>query len=204
MGWYADRMLPRLVDRVMRGQELDAIRARVTRGMAGRVLEIGFGSGLNLPHYPAEVTQVLAVDPATLGRELAARRIRESGVPVEFLGLDGEHVPLDDGSVDHALTTWTLCTIDDPGRALGEVRRVLRPGGSLHFVEHGLSPDPKVARRQDRFTPIQRRVAGGCHLNRPIAQIVRSSGLRISYLETYYMPGPRIAGYLYEGIATKP
>jgi len=203
MGWYADRVLPRLVDRVMRGREFDPIRSRVVGGLSGQVLEIGFGSGLNVPHYPAGVTRVLAVDPAVLGRQLAAQRLAAGTVPVEFVGLDGAHIPLDDESVDQALSTWTLCTIPDVGRALSEVHRVLRPGGALHFVEHGRSPEAKVARRQDLFTPVQRRVAGGCHLNRPVAELIEAAGFEITRLERYYMPGPKAAAYLYEGVAVR-
>ena len=176
------------------------------RSLDGDVLEVGFGSGLNVPYYPATVSRVWAVDPATVGRELAAERVAASPVPVEDVGLDGEDLPLDDGAVDHVLTTWTLCTIPDVGRALAEVHRVLRPGGVLHFLEHGRSPDPKVARWQDRLTPVQRRVFGGCHLNRPIDDLVVGSGLEVTELATFYLegPGPKSFGYMFEGTATKP
>ena len=147
MGLYTERVLPRVMDLVMRGDELAVIRARVASGLAGDVLEVGFGSGLNVAHYPAAVTKVLAVDPATVGRQLAARRVAASLVPITFVGLDGQSLPLADESVDHVLTTWTLCTIPDVEQALLEIKRVLRPGGSLHFIEHG-----RVARRQ-RGTP---------------------------------------------------
>lgn len=145
-----------------------------------------------------------AVEPANSGRSLAANRVAASAVPVDYVGLNGEDMPLEDASVDHVLTTWTLCTIPNVTRALGEVRRVLRPGGALHFIEHGLSPDPKVARWQDRLTPIQRRVFGGCHLNRPIDDLVRGSGLEVSQLENFSAKGPRPFGYMFEGVATKP
>lgn len=202
MGWYADQVLPRLTDRVMRGKEFATIRERVAAELCGRVLEVGFGSGLNVPHYPDAVTEVLAVDPAVLGRRLAAPRIEDSRVPVSFVAVDGRQIPLDAGSVDRALITWSLCTIPDPVRALEEIARVLRPGGSLHFVEHGLSPDASVARWQDRLTPIQRRVAGGCHLNRPIDRLIGQAGLHLTRLQTYDMPGPKVAAHLYEGVAT--
>ncbi|TWP33963.1 class I SAM-dependent methyltransferase [Leekyejoonella antrihumi] len=203
MGIYADSILPRIIDRTMRHNEFSVIRARVASGLSGCVLEVGFGSGLNVPHYPSAVTRVLAVDPSRTGRRLAAGRIAASPVPVDSIALDGQAIPLDDACVDHALTTWTLCTIPEVDQAMIEIARVLRPGGSLHFVEHGRSPDPAVARWQDRLTPIQRRVAGGCHLNRPIDQIIGRSGLRLDTLETSYMAGPKAFGYLYEGIATK-
>jgi ubiquinone/menaquinone biosynthesis C-methylase UbiE len=189
---------------VMRRRELTPIRARVAASLDGEVLEVGFGSGLNVPHYPPAVIQVQAVDPATIGRELAADRVAASTVPLKYVGLDGQALSLESASVDHVLTTWTLCSIPDVERALSEIRRVLRPGGSLHFVEHGRSPDRKVAGWQDRLTPMQRRVAGGCHLNRPIDQLVRKSGLDVIHLENYYAKGPRPFGYMFEGVATKP
>lgn len=202
MGWYVDRVLPRIVDLALRGDEFDAIRARVCGALAGEVLEVGFGSGLNVPHYPAAVRRVRAVDPATAGRRLAADRVAASEVPVEYVGLDGEQLPLDDGSVDHVLTTWTLCTIPDVDRALGEMRRVLRPGGSLHFVEHGLAPQPGIARWQHRLTPVQRRVFGGCHLDRPIDALVEGAGFRLTALDTYFAAGPKPFTHLFEGTAS--
>jgi ubiquinone/menaquinone biosynthesis C-methylase UbiE len=204
MGWYEAQVLPRIVDLALRGADFSRVRARVAAGLDGRVLEIGFGSGLNVPHYPSALTQVLAVDPAKTGRKLAAERIRASGVPIEFAGLDAGNLPADDASVDHVLSTWTLCTVPDPGRALTEIRRVLRPGGSLQFAEHGLAPDPKVAMRQRQLTPIQRRVFCGCHLNRPIDKLITFAGLELTRLDTYYMPGPRAFGYTFEGIAVRP
>jgi ubiquinone/menaquinone biosynthesis C-methylase UbiE len=203
MGFYGDRIVPRLCDLVMSSDELTPIRARVAARLEGDVLEVGFGSGLNVPHYPAGVTRVRAVDPARLGRKLAAKRVAASSVPVEYVGLDGQALSQESASVDHVLTTWTLCSIPDVDRALSEIRRVLRPGGSLHFVEHGRSPDQKIAGWQDRLTPLQRRVAGGCHLNRPIDQLVLSSGLELSRLENYYAKGLRAFGYMFEGVARK-
>jgi ubiquinone/menaquinone biosynthesis C-methylase UbiE len=203
MGFYENQVVPRFIDVVMSSRELTPIRARVSASLAGDVLEVGFGSGLNVPHYPSAVTQVKAVDPATVGRKLAAKRVSASTVPVEYTDLDGQTLSLKSASIDHVLTTWTLCSILDVDRALSEIRRVLRPGGSLHFVEHGRSPDPKVAGWQDRLTPIQRRVAGGCHLNRPIDELVRHSGLELIQLENYYANGPRPFGYMFEGVATK-
>jgi ubiquinone/menaquinone biosynthesis C-methylase UbiE len=201
MGWYTDRVLPRLVDLSMRRADLAEIRARVAAGFSGELLEVGFGSGINVPFYPAGISRALAVEPAAAARRLAAKRLAASPVPVEFVALDGQDLPLPDSSVDNALTTWTLCTIPDADRALAEIRRVLRPGGALHFAEHGRSPDARVARWQDRLTPLQRRVTGGCHLNRPIADLVTGAGLELASLENYYMGGPKAFGYIYEGVA---
>lgn len=203
MGFYVDRILPRITDVALSGKEFDRLRARVCAGLSGEVVEVGFGSGRNVPHYPSNVDRVKAVDPATFGRRLAGKRLASSTVPVEFIGLDGEELPLEDTSIDHVLTTWTLCTIPDVDRALAEMRRVLRPGGAVHFVEHGRSPDPKIARWQDRLNPIQERLFGGCHLNRPIDELLERAGLVVSPLETFYARGPKPFGYLFEGVATK-
>ncbi len=204
MGFYSERVLPRLTDKVLGNHEFTLIRARVAAGLSGEVLEVGFGSGLNVPHYPQAVTRVLAVDPAMVGRKLAAARVAASPVPVEYAGLDGQALALPPESIDHALATWTLCTIPDAVGALREISRVLRTGGTFHFVEHGRSPDDAVARWQDRLTPIQRRIAGGCHLNRPIDHLIADSGLELGLVRTYYIAGPRAFGYLFEGTATKP
>jgi SAM-dependent methyltransferase len=203
VGLYVDHVLPRITDVALRGADLDEVRARVCSDLAGEVLEVGFGSGLNVPHYPAAVERVRAVDPATVGRKLAADRLSRSTTRVEFVGLDGERLPLEDDSVDHVLTTWTLCTIPDVGLALREMRRVLRPGGLLHFVEHGLAPEPKVARWQERLNPIQRRLFGGCHLDRPIDRLIEASGLRVDRLDNYYAAGLKPMTYFYEGRAIK-
>jgi len=204
MSFYVDRILPRCTNLLLSGSEFTKIRSRVASGLAGDVLEVGFGSGLNVPHYPSGVDRVLAVDPATLGRKLAAGRVSASPVPVEYVGLDGASLPLEPGTIDHVLVTWTLCTIPEVDDALGEVHRVLRPGGQLHFVEHGLSPDLGVAKWQHRLTPLQRRVAGGCHLNRPIDRLIEGAGFAVTQLDTYQLGGPKPMSYMYEGVATKP
>jgi ubiquinone/menaquinone biosynthesis C-methylase UbiE len=203
MGFYDEQVLPRVIDVMLGAKEMVPLRERVTAGVEGEVLEVGFGSGRNVPFYPPTTTRVRAVDPATVGRKLAAERVAASPVPVEYVGLDGESLPLPDGSVDHVLTTWTLCTIPDVERALDEIRRVLRPGGALHFLEHGRSSDAKVAVWQDRLTPLQRRIAGGCHLNRPIDDLVRGAGLDIATLDRYYLKGPKALGSMFEGVAVK-
>ena len=204
MGFYEDQVLPRCINVLLNNREFRKMRARVTGELSGDVLEVGFGSGLNVPYYPQSVNKVLAVDPATVGRKLAAKRVEQSAVPVEYIGLDGESLPLDDASVDHVLTTWTLCTIPDVDRALLEMRRVLRPGGALHFLEHGRAVDEKVARRQDRYTPLQRRLAGGCHLNRPIDRLVSDAGFSTTRLDRYTVRGPKIMSSMYEGVAVAP
>jgi ubiquinone/menaquinone biosynthesis C-methylase UbiE len=204
MGLYRDQVLPRIVDLAMRGGDLEEVRARVAAGLDGEVLEIGFGSGLNIPFYPAKVTRVWAVDPAAVGRKLAAKRAAASAVTIDYIGLDAERLPVGDASADHVLSTWTLCTIPDPMVALAEVIRVLRPGGAFHFAEHGRSPDAKVARMQDRLNPLQQRVFGGCNVNRPIGELVTASGLELTRLENYYLKGPQATGYIFEGIAVKP
>jgi len=202
MGFYADQVLPRVIDMLL-GKHTDPLRARVAAGLSGEVLEVGFGSGRNLPHLPSGVTRLVAVDPATVGRRLAADRIAARGLPVDFVGLDGQSLPLGDASVDHVLVTWTLCTIPDVDRALGEMYRVLRPGGSLHFVEHGRSPDAKSARLQDRVTPVWRRAVGGCHLNRPIPDLVTGAGFEMERMETFRDNGPEFFARFYEGVAVK-
>jgi ubiquinone/menaquinone biosynthesis C-methylase UbiE len=201
MSFYEDRILPRCVDWLLSRQPFLEARERITKGLRGDVIEIGFGSGLNLPYYPREVSRIYAIDPSGLARELAAERVAACPVPVEFRGLDGQALPFPDASVDAVLSTFTLCTIPDWERALAEVRRVLKPGGRFHFLEHGRSPEPSVAKWQDWLTPIQRRIAGGCHLNRPIDRGIEAAGLRIGPIERYYLAGPKFAAHLYEGSA---
>jgi ubiquinone/menaquinone biosynthesis C-methylase UbiE len=203
MGFYGDHVLPRFVDIALGGAAFAELRERVTSPVAGEVLEVGFGSGRNVPYYGPSVTRVQAVDPAVVGRKLAAERVRASAVPVEYIGLDGQRLPVDDESIDHVLTTWTLCSIPDVRQALAEIQRVLRPGGAFHFIEHGRAPDRGVARWQDRITPWQRRLFGGCHLNRAIDQLVADSGLVVTELETYYLKGPKPLSYMYEGVAVR-
>lgn len=203
VGLYGTQVVPRLTNLLLNDPEFNRVRQRVAAGLSGEVLEVGFGSGLNVPFYPSEVRRVLAVDPATVGRRLAAKRVAASRVPVEYLGLDGAHLPLDSESVDHVLITWTMCTIPAVEDALREMHRVLRPGGQLHFAEHGRSPDSSVAAWQDRLNPLQRLWAGGCNLNRPVDRMVVEAGFEMTKLENYYLSGLKPMGYTYEGAATR-
>lgn len=197
-------MLPRLVDRACGTSDLGRWREHVTAGLFGTVVEIGFGSGLNVPVYPNEVEVVYAVEPALVARKLAAERIAASPVPVHHVGLDGERIPLDDAMCDGALSTFTLCTIPDVRRALSEVLRVLRPGGRLHFLEHGLSPDPGVAAWQRRLEPVQKRLADGCHLTREPAHLVEEAGFRLEEVQSRYARAPKPWAWFTVGVASKP
>jgi ubiquinone/menaquinone biosynthesis C-methylase UbiE len=203
MGFYSERIVPRCVDFLLSRAPILELRKRALRGLRGDVLEVGFGSGLNMPYYPAEVTSVLAIEPSPLARALAQPRIEAAKVPVRWGGLDGAALAVPDASVDAALSTFTFCTIRDLTSALRELRRVVRPGGALHFLEHGRSPDASVARWQDRLNPLQQRLAAGCNLNRAISDLVRDAGFCIDTLDTYYLPGPRFAAYIFEGRARR-
>jgi ubiquinone/menaquinone biosynthesis C-methylase UbiE len=189
MGFYENRILPRLLDATLSGDGIDRLRRRTCAGLRGEVLEIGFGSGRNVPFYPARVDSVTAVEPVDRAWELAAARVAASPVPIRRAGLDGQSLPFEDASFDSALSTWTLCTIPDHRAALAEIRRVLRPGGELRFVEHGLAPDEKVQRWQRRMEPIQKRLAGGCHLTRPIVAVITGAGFTITEVDEFYGSG---------------
>ena len=201
MGLYARHVLPCLLHAAMRQDVLRPFRARVAGAAEGRVLEIGIGSGLNLPLYGAAVRELVGIDPsaALLGR--ARRAAAGARMPVGLVEGSAEALAFEDASFDAVVTTWSLCMIPDAGRALAEARRVLRPGGSLLFVEHGRAPEPGVARWQDRLDPLWSRIAGGCHLNRPMDALLRRNGFRLDALATCRVPGPRTHTFLYEGRA---
>jgi SAM-dependent methyltransferase len=201
MGFYSDIVLPRLCDFAMRNRQLVPFRERVIGAAEGRVLEIGVGSGLNLPFYRSPVREVLALEPAPRLVAMARRASRAASIPVNFLEASAEAIPLDAHSVDSIVTTWTMCSIPHATTALVETRRVLRPGGRLLFVEHGLAPDASVRRWQDRLTPVWRCISGGCHLNRPIRAMIEGAGFRIDRIETGYLPGPKPMTFMYEGSA---
>ena len=189
MGIYTEHVLPRIVNVACGMKSGDPMRERVCAGLEGEVVEIGFGSGLNVPFYPDRVSRVAAIEPADLGWKLADKRLRDATVPVERSGLDGQSLPFPDDSFDSALSTWTLCTIPDVEAALREVRRVLKPGGRIHFVEHGLAPDESVRRWQYRLEPVQKRIFGGCHLTRRPTQLLSEAGFDVVALDEFYEDG---------------
>lgn len=201
MSFYERRILPRLLDLAMRGKEATRFRARLVPQARGATLEVGIGSGLNLPFYGKQVERLVGVDPSEELLRMARRRARAAAMPIEFIPRSGEALPLADASVDTAVFTFTLCTIPDPLRALREARRVLRPSGELLFAEHGLAPDAGVRRWQRRLNPLWRRLAGGCHLDRRIDELVRAAGFRFDAMETEYAKGPRLMSYIYVGRA---
>jgi ubiquinone/menaquinone biosynthesis C-methylase UbiE len=202
MGFYQEQVLPRVQDKVMARKTTREIRARICEGLSGAVVEVGFGTALNALYYPREVTKVVAIEPSRVCMQIAESRIARSPVPVEHGGLTGERLDLSSTSFDAVLSTWTLCTIPDLQSALAEMRRILRPGGSFHFVEHGHSPEDTIARWQARLEPVNKRLAGGCHLTRHIPEEIERAGFEIDKLDTYYMKGePKPMGYTFEGRA---
>jgi ubiquinone/menaquinone biosynthesis C-methylase UbiE len=201
MGFYQDQIVPLLIDWSMQQRNLAAYRGRIIPAAEGRVLEIGIGSGLNLPYYSRNVTHVIGLEPSPRLLAMARRVERTGSRSVEFIESSAEAIPLKDASVDTVVTTWTLCSIPDAPRALRDMRRVLRPGGRLLFVEHGRAPDPNVMWWQDRLTPIWKRLGGGCHLNRAIGTLIEDAGFQFDRLETGYMRGPKPMTFMYEGSA---
>ncbi|WP_306216816.1 class I SAM-dependent methyltransferase [Terrabacter sp. Ter38] len=207
MGIWATQVTPRLVASGGEDEKIRALRARACAGLHGEVVELGFGSGLNIGLYPTAVTRVVAVEPSDVAWELGAERRARSPIPIDRGDLDGQWLSLPDASADAVLSTFTLCTIPDVGRALAEVRRVLRPGAALHFLEHGIAPEEGVQRWQRLIEPVQKKVFDGCHLTRPIDRLVEESGLVVADIERAYAPLPKVMrpwvfGYL--GRAVRP
>ncbi|PZX12470.1 methyltransferase family protein [Palleronia aestuarii] len=198
---YENYILPRLTHLAMRQDQLVPYRRRVVSGTKGRVLEVGIGSGLNLALYPEAVRTVIGVDPSPELLRRAGRLAHESMPAIEMIEGVAEALPMEDRSVDCVVASWTLCSMSDPRAALSEIRRVLKPDGVFHFVEHGLAPDPRVRRWQRRLTPVWRRCAGNCHLDRSTGILVEKSGFRIDRLETGYAAGPKPFVFMYEGLA---
>ncbi len=201
MGIYQDHVLPCLIHLTMRQRILAAYRSRVVPAAEGRVLEIGVGSGLNLPFYTETVQRVIGLDPSARLLSMARKVLPRVAPPVEFVEGSAEALPLEATSVDTVVTTWTMCSIPDLQRALHEMRRVLKPGGRLLFVEHGRAPDANVRWWQDTLTPAWKRIGGGCHLNRAIATLIETAGFDLERLETGYMRGPKPMTFMYEGRA---
>jgi ubiquinone/menaquinone biosynthesis C-methylase UbiE len=202
VGFYAKYVLPKIIDLAMRNKETNRLRAECIPRAGGNVLEVGIGSGLNVPFYSSEVTHLYGVDPSLELQKIARKRHADARMKVEFLTQSAEEpLPLGTGSVDTAVITWTLCSIPDPIRALRQIKRVLKENGHLIFVEHGRAPDPGVALWQDRLTPLWKRIGGGCHLNRNIDELIKAAGFRISELKTSYLSGARVMTYTYQGIA---
>ncbi len=202
MGFYAHWIFPRLMDWALGTHRVQERRREALASVHGSVLEIGFGTGLNLPHYPGAVTWLTALDPESLLPKRVARRTSEASIPVELVHCSAEVLPFEAGRFDCVVSTWTLCTIPDVGAALREVRRVLKSDGKLVFLEHGRSDDVRIAKWQDRFNPLERLIACGCNLNRPIDVLIDQAGLKIARLERFLMPGvPRIGGEMYQGTA---
>ena len=204
MGFYAKHVLPRCIDLAMRNRETARLRADWLPRARGNVLEVGIGSGLNLPFYSSEVRHVYGVDPSRELAEMARKRAAAVPLSVDLLLQPAESpLPLDEASIDTVVLTWTLCSITNTLEALLQMKRVLKSDGSLLFVEHGRSPEPAVLRWQDRLTPLWKRVTGGCHLNRKIDELIEAAGFQVTELKTCYMPGPRPMTYTYQGSARR-
>ncbi|MBJ22842.1 MAG: class I SAM-dependent methyltransferase [bacterium] len=205
MGFYEDRVVPKLIEVGCSTRPILKQREKVVPQARGRILEVGMGPGINIPYYdPSRVERVWGLEPSEAMRRKAAPRIAEAPFPIEWLGLPGEEIPLDDDSADTVLLTFTLCTIPDFAKALSQMRRVLKPGGHLLFAEHGAAPDENVRKWQDRINPVWKKLAGGCNINREIPRALEGAGFKIEEMETMYLPGtPKIAAFQYWGHATQ-
>ena len=202
MGLYAKYLLPRIIDLAMRNEETARLRAAWVPLARGDVLEVGIGSGLNLPFYSSDVQRIYGVDPSVELQRIARGRVVAAPMKVEFLSQSAEEpLPLPDASIDTVVTTWTLCSIANAPKALREMKRVLKASGRLVFLEHGRAPDAGVADWQERITPLWKNITGGCHLNRKIDDLITAAGFRITELKTFYVRGPRPMTYTYQGVA---
>lgn len=201
MGFYQTRILPHLVNLAMRNSHLVPYRERVIAGAEGRVLEVGIGSGLNLPFYSSQARDIFGLEPSPRLIAMTRRAAERSSMPITLIEGSAEAIPLDNHSIDTVITTWTLCTIPEVGRAMREMHRILKPRGKLLFVEHGLAPEANVRKWQDRLTPAWKRIGGGCHLNRPIQALIANEGFIIARIETGYMRGLKPMSFIYEGSA---
>jgi ubiquinone/menaquinone biosynthesis C-methylase UbiE len=203
MGFYERWIVPRLLDLAMRNRLLDHYRQQTIVSARGLVLEVGVGSGVNLPLYSRAVTRVIGLDPSPELLRLASKRAGDLVIPVSLLRASAEDLPLADAVFDTIVMTWTLCSIPNPIAALTGMRRVLKPGGQLFFVEHGLSPEIRTARWQHQLTPYWKRISGGCHLDRKTDDLIRAAGFQIRAVETGYMTGPKPWTFMYQGSATR-
>ena len=201
MAFYSKYILPRLIDLAMKNPATTECRSRIVPRATGRVLDVGIGSGLNLPFYGPCVTKLWGIDPSSELLEMTRPMLKSVPFPVELLTHSAEEIPLPESSIDTIVLTWTLCSIPDPARALREMRRVLRVGGQLIFAEHGLSPDHGIQAWQHRLNPIWRRIAGGCNMDRKIDDLLLAGGFKTAELSTSYLPGPRILTYTFQGLA---
>ncbi len=198
---YERYVLPRLIDKACGQPPMTELRSRYVPRARGEVLEIGIGSGLNLPHYTGAVTSITGVDPSAELNEKARERAADLDIPVSVLGISGEDLPVGNNHFDTVVCTWTLCSIPNPYRAVEEMRRVLKPGGELLFVEHGRSDDPRIQKWQARVEPLWKKIGGGCHLTRRADDLLEAAGFRVTEKETGYVPGPKIAAFMLHGVA---
>jgi len=204
MNFYSQRIFPHLMDMVLSTSEFSELRRSLLGDVSGDVFEIGFGTGLNLPHYPSNVKRITTVDPNPGARKLAERRILQSAIEVVHLPLSGEHLDLPDESFHSVVCTFTLCSISDVDSAMSEMRRILRTGGHMFFIEHGLSDDPRIQWWQQKLNPLNKIVGDGCHLNRIPTKTISNGGLRIERLDTFYLKkAPKYGGFIYRGVAVK-
>jgi ubiquinone/menaquinone biosynthesis C-methylase UbiE len=202
LGFYQDRILPHVINLAMQNRRLVPYRERLISAAEGRVLEVGIGSGLNMPFYGSQMRELIGLEPAPRLISMAQEASAKAVVPVQLIEATSEAIPLDSASIDTVVSTWTLCTIPNAVEALREMRRVLKPGGRLLFVEHGLAPERSIQKWQNWLTPAWKRLGGGCHLNRAISRLVEESGFRIERLTTGYLAGRNPLTFMYEGAAS--